>query len=145
VRIVLLVLMGWAAYIQGSNVAPIQTLTVAPTAVVEVASGRAVDAFITHYTCEDDPENPMSNAEGMCVVTADGTSPFVPGVACPRAWTDAGVEVEVPGYGLLRCDDTGRYDYIDGLPHLDVRLVGEGAFDRALREGSYIDTIRVRE
>lgn len=39
-------------------------------------------------------------------------------VACPVAWR--GEKVYIEGIGVRWCEDTGRDDYIDGQPHIDV-------------------------
>ena len=73
----------------------------------------------TAYTCAPHPANAMANTPGMCVVTRWGSDPHAPGMACPASWRGRVFEVE----GVrLTCDDTGAYDYYNGLPHIDVRL-----------------------
>jgi hypothetical protein len=51
-------------------------------------------------------------------------------MACPVAWRNR--YMEVPGYGILRCDDTGRYDHWNGLPHIDIRV---SSYAQAARYG----------
>lgn len=84
------------------------------------ADGGGFPVTATAYTCEDVPHNPM-NAPGMCVVLANGSRDvFSAGIACPRAWM--GRAYEVPGWGVLVCDDTGAHDTWHGLPHIDIRV-----------------------
>lgn len=86
----------------------------APVEVVPVVEAQPVTA--TFYSCENVAANPMA----PCNLTRDGSDPTTPGMACPVAWL--GRVYEVPGYGLLGCDDTGRHDIIHGLPHIDIRV-----------------------
>lgn len=125
------ILFGWAAFI-----------AVAPPPVAESSppENSGTLAFVTHYTCEYHPRNVMATTPGSCIATADGSDPHAPGVACPdRSWL--GRWVEIPGYGLLRCDDVPYHAQIYGLPHFDIRLVGEGAFPRALQLGAGAMTV----
>jgi len=48
----------------------------------------------------------------------------------PVLWARMGLFV--PGRGLLACDDSGRYDSLYGLPHLDIRVA---TYDAAVRFG----------
>jgi hypothetical protein len=70
----------------------------------------------TAYTCDPHRDNPVN----PCGPLRWGGNNRGWGMACPVAWKNR--VFEVPGYGNLRCDDTGRYDYWDGLPHIDIRV-----------------------
>lgn len=66
------------------------------------------------YSC-DEP-SPMY----PCGRTRWDADPLTPGMACPPEW--AWRAYYVPRWGRLRCDDTGRYDTINNLPHTDIRV-----------------------
>jgi len=122
------IVWGWAVFLA---ITPIP----APVADSSLTETPGIVAFVTHYTCEYHGRNSMATTPGSCLHTADGSNPFLPGLACPdRSWL--GRWVEIPGYGLLRCDDVPYLSEIYGLPHFDVRLVGEGAFLRAEQLGA---------
>lgn len=75
-----------------------------------------VNAVVTAYTCEAITENPMY----PCNTTRWGRNPSDPnGAACPVEWR--GRKIIVAGTPYI-CDDTGRYDTWNGLPHIDIRL-----------------------
>lgn len=93
----------------------------APTAVATATPTPALSPIavaMTAYTCA--PGTPMY----PCGLTANGSDPAQPGMACPRAWLNRWFYV--PNFGWLQCDDTPRHDYlfINGrdLPHVDVRV-----------------------
>lgn len=75
-----------------------------------------IDVVLTSYTCEETPANPMY----PCGVLRWGGNVNAPGMACPFEWRNR--IFEVPGYGVLRCDDTPARGYLNGLPHIDVRV-----------------------
>lgn len=77
---------------------------------------EGIQVVMTAYTCENHPNNPMY----PCGPLRWGGRHSSPGMACPVGWKNR--YFEVPGYGIRRCDDTGRYDTWDGLPHIDVRV-----------------------
>ncbi|MDQ4079038.1 MAG: hypothetical protein M3220_22695 [Chloroflexota bacterium] len=80
------------------------------------AGGKAIRVVATAYSCDDDPRNPLY----PCSRLRWGGNPYGAGMACPYWWR--GRYMEVPGFGVLRCDDTGRYDMLYGLPHIDIRV-----------------------
>ncbi|HEX8681657.1 MAG TPA: hypothetical protein VF707_05035 [Ardenticatenaceae bacterium] len=77
--------------------------------------GQGIRVSATNYTCDRHPDNPF-----RCGVLRWGGDVNAPGMACPVAWKNR--VFDVPGYGRLRCDDTGAYDYWNGLPHIDIRV-----------------------
>jgi hypothetical protein len=77
---------------------------------------QSFDVVMTAYTCEPHPQNPMH----PCGRLRWGGDLNSPGMACPPEWRNR--LFDVPGSGVRRCDDTGRYDYLAGLPHIDVRV-----------------------
>jgi hypothetical protein len=77
---------------------------------------QSVTVMATFYTCQNVAANPMA----PCALTRDGSDPATPGMACPLSWLGRVYQVE--GFGALRCDDTGRHDYLYGLPHVDIRV-----------------------
>ena len=78
--------------------------------------GEGILVTATAYTCDNHPDNPMY----PCGQLRWGGNIYGPGLACPVAWRNQ--YYVVPGYGTLRCDDTGAYDYYNGLPHIDIRV-----------------------
>lgn len=119
---------GWAIFVA---IAPVPT----PVTESSPVENPGTLAFITFYTCVHHPANAMTTTPGSCRQTADGSDPMLPGLACPdRTWL--GRRVEIPGYGLLRCDDVPNRRVIKGLLHFDVRLVGSDAYTRALELGA---------
>ncbi len=87
----------------------------APATHAEEGDG-GIRVSATAYTCDVHPRNPMSG----CSRLRWGGNINNPGMACPVEWRNR--EFVVAGYGTLRCDDTGRYDIWDGLPHIDIRM-----------------------
>ncbi len=78
--------------------------------------GEAIQVIATAYTCDSNPNNPMY----PCGNPRWGGDRYSVGLACPRSWRNR--YMEVPGYGVLRCDDTGAYDTWNGYPHIDIRV-----------------------
>ncbi|HBY97492.1 MAG TPA: hypothetical protein DEP84_26720 [Chloroflexi bacterium] len=74
------------------------------------------EVIVTAYTCEENSNNPMH----PCGPLRWGGDRYGPGMACPVEWRDRAMDV--PGYGIRRCDDTPRDGYLDGLPHIDLRV-----------------------
>lgn len=90
------------------------------------AHGEQISVIATRYTCDPHPDNSMNPGPpppGMCQVTRWGRNPYnTVGMACPVEWR--GQRYYVPDIGrVLECDDTGAYDYLRGLPHIDVRVL----------------------
>lgn len=106
-----------------------------PTATVAVPI-RTVTAFVTAYSCEAHPNNPMG---GLCGAPRWGQpgDQWSPGLACPVEWQ--GYTVRVRGY-VYRCDDTPRNSYIEGMPHLDERV---SSYDEAIGLGIRIIEVEV--
>lgn len=104
-------------------VEPEQAAVVAPPASTQT---QTILVIATNYTCENHPLNPMY----PCGPLRWGGDIWSAGMACPVQWKDRWFRV--PGYGTLRCDDTGAYDYWDGLPHIDIRVA---TYDGAMRFG----------
>lgn len=75
-----------------------------------------ITVIATMYTCDNHPRNPMY----PCGPLRWGGNRNSAGMACPVSWRNR--KMEVPGYGVLRCDDTGAYDTWNGLPHIDIRV-----------------------
>jgi 3D (Asp-Asp-Asp) domain-containing protein len=95
---------------------------------------------LTAYTCEAHPHNPM-NAPGMCVTTAYGADPQTVGIACPPAWRRRRFVIEgYEQYGVVVCDDTGKYDKWKGNIHLDLRVP-----TLAIAQQIGVQVVRVRE
>jgi hypothetical protein len=65
-----------------------------------------------------------------CGVLRWGGNIHSAGLACPAEWRNR--LIEVPGYGVRRCDDTPARGYINGLPHVDLRV---SSFAEARRIG----------
>lgn len=86
-----------------------------PTTYAEEGDG-GIQVSATAYTCAVHPRNPMSG----CRRLRWGGDVNNPGMACPVEWRNR--EFVVESYGTLRCDDTGRYDVWNGLPHIDIRF-----------------------
>lgn len=86
-----------------------------PATYAEEGDG-GIQVNATAYTCQVHPRNPMSG----CRRLRWGGDVNNPGMACPVEWRNR--EFVVEGYGTLRCDDTGRYDTWNGLPHIDIRM-----------------------
>jgi hypothetical protein len=87
---------------------------------VSAASPPGVAVFATGYTCEAHPNNSMT---GNCQAPrwgAPGDEYKEHGMACPPEWK--GQVFQVPGYGTRVCDDTGAFDTLHGLPHIDIRF-----------------------
>lgn len=74
------------------------------------------EVIVTAYTCEATPRNPMY----PCGRLRWGGDINSPGMACPYDWRNR--VMEVPGYGIRRCDDTPAQDFMSGLPHIDLRV-----------------------
>ena len=80
----------------------------------------------TAYTCENHPDNRMY----PCNTTRWGYDPLQPGAACPTTW--AHTAIYVPKRGVMTCDDSGAYDTLYGLPHVDIRM---GSHEEAVQWG----------
>jgi hypothetical protein len=80
------------------------------------AEAEGIVVIATAYTCEAHPRNPMH----PCGNPRWGGDRYAPGLACPYSWRNR--YMEVPGYGVLRCDDTGAHDTWNGYPHIDIRV-----------------------
>ena len=80
------------------------------------AESEGYEVMLTAYTCEVDARNSMH----PCGTPRWGGDPYEQGLACPVAWRDR--ILKVPGYGTFRCDDTIAEEYLNGLPHLDLRV-----------------------
>lgn len=78
--------------------------------------GEGILVTATAYTCDNHPNNPMY----PCGPLRWGGDKWGPGMACPVSWKNQ--YYVVPGFGTLRCDDTGAYDYYYGRPHIDIRV-----------------------
>ncbi|MBA3532666.1 MAG: hypothetical protein H0T73_12145 [Ardenticatenales bacterium] len=76
----------------------------------------AYEVHATAYTCEAHPRNPMH----PCGPLRWGGNVYSAGMACPVTWRNK--VLEVPGYGVLRCDDTPRDGWIGGRAHIDIRV-----------------------
>lgn len=85
-----------------------------------------VEVVATAYTCEPIQQNPMN----PCGPLRYGGDVHSHGMACPAQW--AYKAFFVPTRGLLTCDDTGRYERLQGLPHVDIRM---STYDAAIRYG----------
>jgi hypothetical protein len=120
---------GWAAFIGIVAPTPVAPLE-APQIAQEVAH-EAQDAFVSAYTCQSVPANPMV----PCGTTRWGNSPFTHGAACPESW--AWRQVFAAGRWWT-CDDTPRHDFINGLPHIDLRMA---TYAEAIRWG--VQTIEI--
>jgi hypothetical protein len=128
--------LGWVAFTYRAPPPPVP-------AVPEPAL-PTLTVWLSYYTCEYDTRNAMATTPGSCIATRTGADPHRPGAACPAAWTAEGREVYIPGHGWLTCDDTGRWDYWGGDPHIDVRLSGAGSYAEAIRRGAYHAEIMTR-
>jgi hypothetical protein len=119
------IVLGFAAFVGMTAPEPPQGAQAAesPIIVVDTTEGenaasvtlQSVTAFVSAYTCEPVATNPMN----PCNITRWGSDPFTHGAACPESWRGSVVEVAGVRYD---CDDTPRHDYINGLPHIDLRL-----------------------
>ena len=78
----------------------------------------AIQVYATAYTCEAHPDNPMH----PCGIPRWGGDAMdgATAMACPVAWR--GKSYQVDTFGVRLCDDTPRDDYINGLPHIDIRV-----------------------
>ena len=85
-----------------------------------------VTVTATAYSCENHPNNRMY----PCNTTRWGYDPLQPGAACPPQW--AHTAIYVPKRGVMTCDDSGRYDSLYGLPHVDIRVTSH---DEAVQWG----------
>ena len=85
-----------------------------------------VEVVATSYTCEPVQQNPMN----PCGPLRYGGDVHSRGMACPTQW--AYKAFFVPTRGLLACDDTGRYERLQGLPHVDIRM---NTYDAAIAYG----------
>jgi hypothetical protein len=94
-----------------------------PVSVAAAVPLEPIYTTATSYTCQDHPSNRMF----PCGTTRWGADPLTDGMACPVLWARVGLFV--PGRGVLTCDDSGRYDSLYGLPHLDIRV---GSYDEAI-------------
>jgi 3D (Asp-Asp-Asp) domain-containing protein len=85
--------------------------TIGPSAK---AAGTVEEDQWTHY-------NAVVTAYVITGVTRSGAwTTLGRTVACPYSWTKQGLWIEIEGIGVRKCEDTGRYDYLEGLPHIDV-------------------------
>lgn len=105
--------------------APITKTTTVPTPAPRYR------VYATGYSCQPHSNNPMTNSPGMCQITRWGYDPHQPGMACPVEWAER--LFDVPGFGVLRCDDTPRHGWIDGLPHIDIRMSYQDAWAWGVR------------
>lgn len=97
-------------------VAALLWLGVSQLSQSEAAAPEGIVVHATSYTCDAHPRNPMH----PCGPLRWGGDVYSPGMACPVSWRNR--YFEVPGYGTLRCDDTPRDGWINGLAHIDIRL-----------------------
>ena len=97
-----------------------------PVSVAAAVPLEPIRTTGTAYTCQDHPANRMH----PCGTTRWGADPLTDGMACPPQMARMGLFV--PGRGVLTCDDSGRYDSLYGLPHLDIRV---GSYDEAVAFG----------
>jgi hypothetical protein len=89
-----------------------------------------MEVTATGYTCSYHPSNAMATTPGMCIETFTGTSPLLPGVACPEQFL--GRWFWIPGHGRLKCDDVPYHRTMNGLYHFDIRIVGSDGYNRAM-------------
>jgi hypothetical protein len=106
-------------------------ILLSPPTTQEGAS-ESVRAYVSAYTCQQVAANPMF----PCNTTRWGNDPFTHGAACPESW--AWKSVQVGGVWYV-CDDTPRHSYVNGLPHIDLRL---STYAAAVRWG--IQTIEIQ-
>lgn len=100
---------------------------VAAPAPSQGADGETgIQVIVTAYTCDNDPRNPMH----PCGPLRWGGDIYAENMACPRSWR--GRVMEVPGFGTRTCDDTPRDGYLQGLPHVDLRV---SSYEQARRIG----------
>jgi hypothetical protein len=130
------IVLGFAAFVgmtattppEGAQEPASPIIHVGDTETQEGASGagrEGVTVVATMYSCEPHANNRMF----PCNVTRWGYSPTAPGMACPVEWRER--VFDVPDHGRLRCDDTGRHDNLNGLPHVDIR----GGYAEAIQWG----------
>ena len=101
-------------------------LIMAVSSLPAAVMGEPVTVIATSYSCADHPDNRMF----PCQQTRWGYDPLQPGAACPTTW--AHTAIYVPKRGVMTCDDSGAYDALYGLPHLDIRV---GSYDEAIAFG----------
>jgi len=97
-----------------------------PATITAAVPLEPVPVWATAYTCQDHPANNMF----PCGTTRWGADPATDGMACPSDW--ARMALFVPTRGILTCDDSGRYDSLYGLPHIDLRVP---TYDEAIAFG----------
>lgn len=99
-----------------ATIGMVLVLMSAVVSTADAAGPGTVEVLATAYTCDAHPRNPMY----PCGPLRWGGDVWDPGMACPPEWRDT--LWRVPGFGVLRCDDTPRDSYLYGLPHIDIRL-----------------------
>lgn len=74
--------------------------------------------YISSYSCDNHPDNPMH----PCGKFRDGSTPdpSLHGLVAACPLERLGQSVWVDGWGVLRCVDTPRTPYVDGMAHIDV-------------------------
>jgi hypothetical protein len=137
------IVLGWAAFVGMASPEPLQGAQSAesPIVVVDTSEGdnaasatlQSVTAYVSAYTCQPVAANPMN----PCNTTRWGSDPFTHGAACPESWAWRRVLVGGVWYD---CDDTPRHSFIDGLPHIDLRL---STYTAAVRWGIQVIDIEV--
>jgi hypothetical protein len=118
------IVLGWAAFVGMTSPEPLQGAQTTESPMIQVYALEervppleSLTAYISAYTCQPVAANPMN----PCNTTRWGSDPFIDGV-----WYD--------------CDDTPRHSFIDGLPHIDLRLP---TYTAAVRWGIQIIDIEV--
>jgi hypothetical protein len=134
------IVLGWAAFVGMTSPEPLQGAQTTESPMIQVYALEervppleSLTAYISAYTCQPVAANPMN----PCNTTRWGSDPFTHGAACPESWAWRRVLVEGVWYD---CDDTPRHSFIDGLPHIDLRLP---TYTAAVRWGIQIIDIEV--
>jgi hypothetical protein len=77
-----------------------------------------LSGYVSGYSCDNHPNNPMY----PCGLFRDGSTPHegLHGLVAACPLERLGQSVWVEGWGVLRCVDTPRHGWVNGMEHIDV-------------------------
>ena len=113
-----IIIGGWAAFI---------LITPAPP-----PDPPSLIGYVSAYSCDAHPSNSMH----PCGLFRDGSTPHdgLHGLVAACPLERMGQSVWVQGWGVLRCVDTPRTEYVDGMAHIDAFTALPQAWEWGVQE-----------